>query len=89
MIIWINGAFGAGKTTLAAKLQRRMPDAISYDPEYLGDILTRWVPMPDSGDFQDLPALAEAGGPLRHRPDRRVPPDPDRSDDAGEPAVPR
>ena len=49
------GAFGAGKTTLAAELQRRMPDAISYDPEYVGDILTRWVPTPESGDFQDLP----------------------------------
>ena len=55
MIIWINGAFGAGKTTLATELQRRMPDAISYDPEYVGYILTRWVPAPDSGDFQDLP----------------------------------
>ena len=55
MIIWINGAFGAGKTTLAAELQRRMPDAINYDPEYVGDILTRWVSTPGSGDFQDLP----------------------------------
>lgn len=55
MIIWINGAFGAGKTTLAAELQRRMPDAISYDPEHVGDVLTRWAPTPPSGDFQDLP----------------------------------
>ena len=33
VIIWINGGFGAGKTTLAQELHRRLPDAIVYDPE--------------------------------------------------------
>lgn len=28
MIIWINGAFGAGTTTLAEELHRRLPDAL-------------------------------------------------------------
>ena len=28
MIIWINGGFGAGKTTLAEELHRRLPEAI-------------------------------------------------------------
>jgi hypothetical protein len=55
MMIWINGAFGAGKTTLAEELHRRLPDALEFDPEYVGYILTRWVPKPASGDFQDLP----------------------------------
>jgi hypothetical protein len=55
VIIWINGAFGAGKTTLAAELERRLPAAMPFDPEYVGYILTRWVPAADSGDFQDIP----------------------------------
>ena len=33
VIIWINGGFGAGKTTLAEELHRRLPDAVVYDPE--------------------------------------------------------
>src|SRR5580700_1112696 len=32
VIIWINGAFGAGKTTLAGELHRRLPDAVVYNP---------------------------------------------------------
>jgi len=55
MMIWINGAFGAGKTTLAEELHRRLPDALAFDPEYVGYILTKWVPSPPSGDFQDIP----------------------------------
>jgi predicted kinase len=55
MMIWINGAFGAGKTTLAEELHRRLPDALAFDPEYVGYILREWVPAPDSGDFQDIP----------------------------------
>jgi hypothetical protein len=55
MMIWINGAFGAGKTTLAAELRRRLPDALDFDPEEVGYVLRKWVPAPDSGDFQDIP----------------------------------
>jgi hypothetical protein len=55
MIIWINGAFGAGKTTLAEELQRRLPEAMPFDPEYVGYILIKWVPPSASGDFQDIP----------------------------------
>lgn len=55
MIIWINGAFGGGKTTLAEELHRRLPDALPFDPEYVGYILIRWAPPADSGDFQDIP----------------------------------
>jgi predicted kinase len=55
MMIWINGAFGAGKSTLADELHRRLPEAMAFDPEYVGYILQRWVPRPESGDFQDIP----------------------------------
>jgi AAA domain len=58
VIIWINGAFGAGKTTLAEELHRRLPDAVLYDPEYVGFMLRKWVPVP-TGDFQDLPSWRE------------------------------
>ncbi|WP_142710399.1 adenylyl-sulfate kinase, partial [Citrobacter braakii] len=27
MIIWLNGAFGAGKTTIAHELQQKLPNA--------------------------------------------------------------
>jgi hypothetical protein len=58
LIIWINGSFGAGKTTLAGELKRRMPEAVLFDPEYVGYILREWVPVP-TGDFQDLPSWRE------------------------------
>lgn len=56
MIIWINGAFASGKTTLAEELMLQVPGAMLYDPEYVGYILVQWVPpAPETGDFQDLP----------------------------------
>jgi len=57
VIIWINGGFGAGKTTLAAELHRRLPDAVVYDPEHVGLMLWKWVPP--NGDFQHLPSWRE------------------------------
>jgi predicted kinase len=57
MIIWLNGAFGAGKTTLAGELHRRLPDAIVYDPEDVGQMLWKW--MRPNDDFQDLPSWRE------------------------------
>ena len=57
MIIWINGGFGAGKTTLAEELHRRLPDAIVYDPEEVGLMLWKWTPR--DGDFQHLPSWRE------------------------------
>jgi hypothetical protein len=57
VIIWINGGFGAGKTTLAQELHRRLPDAVVYDPEDVGLMLWKW--MPPDGDFQHLPSWRE------------------------------
>jgi predicted kinase len=54
MIIWLNGGFGAGKSTLAEELGRRIPGAIVYDPEDVGLMLRKWLPPND--DFQDLPS---------------------------------
>ena len=57
VIIWINGGFGAGKTTLAQELHRRLPEAVVYDPEDVGIMLWRW--MRPNDDFQHLPSWRE------------------------------
>ena len=57
VIIWINGGFGSGKTTLAEELHRRRPDAVVYDPEDVGIMLWKW--MRPNGDFQHLPSWRE------------------------------
>jgi hypothetical protein len=53
VIVWINGAFGAGKSTVVAALRELRPDLREFDPEYVGYVLRRFVPVP-TGDFQDL-----------------------------------
>lgn len=60
MLIWINGAFGAGKTTTAFELHRRLPDSYIYDPENLGYFLQKNTP-PACGrpDFQQIPLWRE------------------------------
>jgi len=57
VIIWLNGGFGAGKTSLAEELHRRLPDAVVYDPEDVGLMLWKW--LPPKGDFQHLPSWRE------------------------------
>jgi gluconate kinase len=57
VIIWLNGSFRAGKTTLAEELHRRLPDAVVFDPENVGLMLWKWLPPND--DFQDLPSWRE------------------------------
>ncbi|HEL2195045.1 TPA: AAA family ATPase [Streptococcus suis] len=54
MIIWLNGPFGIGKTTLANILHKRIENSYLYDPELLGDFLQHQLPQtvcPE--DFQD------------------------------------
>lgn len=53
MILMLNGAFGAGKTTLANALLARRPDLMLFDPEEVGFLLWRLLDTRD--DFQDLP----------------------------------
>ena len=57
MIIWVNGAFRAGRTTLAEELHRRLPAAVVFDPEDVGLMLWKWLEPND--DFQDLPSWRE------------------------------
>ena len=79
MIVWLNGAFGAGKTTAAHELLNLLPGSMLYDPELIGAGLRRMLPKERLGqvdDFQDLPSwrrlvaetaaalLAEVPGPL-------------------------
>lgn len=56
MVIWINGAFGAGKTQTAFELHRRIENSYVYDPENIGYFLRKNLPpdvaRPD--DFQDF-----------------------------------
>lgn len=54
MIIWINGAFGAGKTQTAYELHRRLPGSYVYDPENAGYFIRKNVPKTIyKDDFQD------------------------------------
>ena len=55
MLIWINGAFGVGKTQTAHELHRRLPNAHVADPELLGFALQKMLPSKERNDFQDLP----------------------------------
>jgi len=77
VIIWINGGFGAGKTTLAEELHLRLPDAVVYDPEDVGLMLWKW--MPPNGDFQHLASwrdlvVATALSLRRHHADTLIVP---------------
>ncbi|MEU0603122.1 NUDIX domain-containing protein [Streptomyces sp. NPDC006393] len=79
-VVWINGSFGAGKTTTARELIDLIPNSTLFDPEIIGGMLTHHLLPPkhlaEVGDFQDLPIwrrlvidtaaamLAELGGTL-------------------------
>ncbi|WP_328680745.1 NUDIX domain-containing protein [Streptomyces sp. NBC_00322] len=58
MIVWINGAFGAGKTSTARELIDLIPNSTLYDPELIGCQLRRLLPqkrLAEVSDYQDLP----------------------------------
>ncbi|WP_169082911.1 AAA family ATPase [Paenibacillus sp. PL91] len=60
MIIWVNGAFGAGKTQTAHELHRRTANSFVYDPENAGYFIRKNVPASvQRGDFQDYPMWRE------------------------------
>ncbi|MFI9024698.1 NUDIX domain-containing protein [Streptomyces sp. NPDC053560] len=79
MIVWLNGAFGAGKTTAAQELLDLLPGSTLFDPELVGRGLKEMLPakrLDDVDDYQDLPSwrrlvvdaaaalLTEVPGPL-------------------------
>ncbi|MFA1820222.1 tunicamycin resistance protein [Virgibacillus oceani] len=55
MIIWLNGAFGSGKTTSAFELKRRLgPNSFVYDPENIGFFIRENIPKElHKSNFQD------------------------------------
>ncbi|WP_327270746.1 NUDIX domain-containing protein [Streptomyces sp. NBC_01218] len=58
MIVWVNGAFGAGKTSAARELLDLIPNSTLYDPGLTGAELRRLLPpkrLAEVTDFQDLP----------------------------------
>jgi 8-oxo-dGTP pyrophosphatase MutT (NUDIX family)/predicted kinase len=79
MIVWVNGAFGVGKTTTARELLSLIPGSVLFDPEEVGTTLRRLLPekrFRQVTDYQELPAwrrlvvdtaaalLNEVSGPL-------------------------
>ncbi|MFI9048812.1 NUDIX domain-containing protein [Streptomyces sp. NPDC053427] len=79
MIVWLNGTFGAGKTTAAQEVLDLLPGSTLYDPELLGSGLRLMLPakrFEEIDDYQDLPSwrrmvvdtaaalLTEVPGPL-------------------------
>ncbi|GGY12856.1 NUDIX hydrolase [Streptomyces minutiscleroticus] len=79
MIVWINGAFGAGKTKTARELIDLIPNSTLFDPEVVGAGLAQLLPakhLAEVDSVRDLPVwrrlvvdtaaamLAELGGVL-------------------------
>lgn len=59
MIVWLNGTFGAGKTSAARELCELLPDSTLFDPELVGGGLRMMLPpkrLEEVSDYQDLPA---------------------------------
>jgi AAA domain len=56
MIVFVNGAFGIGKSTVADLLVTRLPNSLLFDAEFVGYLLRRVIPASEqTSDFQDLP----------------------------------
>lgn len=75
-VLWLDGCFGAGKTTTAQLLLQRRPELLLLDPELVGFLLWEVDPSLRARDFRDLrlwrrlvvehvtAALEELGRPL-------------------------
>lgn len=56
MIVWLNGAHGAGKTTTADLVQQLTPESRVFDAEKVGETLMDIHPgLPDTDNFQHWP----------------------------------
>jgi hypothetical protein len=55
VIVWLNGAFGAGKTTTGAELLPLIPDSRIFDPETVGYMLQPNLTDHPVSDFQHWP----------------------------------
>lgn len=60
MVIWVNGAFGSGKTSTAYELKERLLNTYVYDPEEVGFFIRDNIPADIKfNDFQDIPMWRE------------------------------
>ncbi|GAA4842037.1 NUDIX hydrolase [Kitasatospora terrestris] len=79
MIVWVNGAFGTGKTRACRELVELLPGSLLFDPELVGAGLRRLLPadrLEPAADVRDVAAwrrlvpevaaalLGEVPGPL-------------------------
>jgi hypothetical protein len=55
MLVWLNGPFGAGKTTAARQLVDLAPHLRLFDPEWVGFMLRANLSDQPFDDFQELP----------------------------------
>jgi len=55
MIVWLNGTFGAGKTTTSRHLAEMLPGARIFDSEHVGYLLRPVLADVTVRDFQDHP----------------------------------
>ena len=56
MIVWLNGSFGAGKTTTARHLVARSDRLRFFDPEWVGYMLANNLADHEVTDFQQYPS---------------------------------
>jgi chloramphenicol 3-O-phosphotransferase len=60
VIIWLNGTFGAGKTSTAERLAALVPGGRVFDPQTVGDMLRVNLGDRPVSDYQDWPAWRAA-----------------------------
>jgi len=59
-ILWINGAYGAGKTSVVEVLHEMLPGSFIYDPENAGSFIRSNFPNSLwKDDYQDYPLWRE------------------------------
>jgi chloramphenicol 3-O-phosphotransferase len=65
VILFLNGSFGVGKTSVAKALVEHLPRSVRYNPEIFPDgwlwRLPRFIKLAnrDTGDYQDMPLWRE------------------------------
>lgn len=53
VIVWVNGTFGAGKTTVSSLVSQRIPGLRLFDPEHVGYLLRAHLADHPVRDFRD------------------------------------
>ena len=58
VIVFLNGAFGVGKTSTARVLHEALPTSLLFDPEWVGTMLSATLKERTDwpGDYQSIPA---------------------------------